>query len=178
MAGIWEQRSIFRLVRMVLLASLGLMAVFIEAAPLGLTPDALPSPDLLFCVIAYWALRRPGSTPMLLVFALGLCRDFLTDAPVGAGALSLVLAAEGLKQVRGWVALQPLPLEWAVIGLVAAGTLALQWLLVVITLGQPPYLSQIGLQLSFTFLAYLPVLIAFRWILRIGWRQERSVRAR
>ena len=65
-----EQLSPARLMRIALLCLLSLMAIYLEAAPLGLGTAARPSPDLLLCVVAYWAIRRPGSTPVLLVFLL------------------------------------------------------------------------------------------------------------
>jgi hypothetical protein len=42
-----------RLFRTALLILLGLIAIFVEAAPLGLSADARPSPDLLFCVVGF-----------------------------------------------------------------------------------------------------------------------------
>ncbi|HUF57449.1 MAG TPA: hypothetical protein VMM55_12900, partial [Thermohalobaculum sp.] len=79
--------DVARLARTGLMSVLGLLAIYVEAAPLGIGPSAPPSPDLLLCVIVYWTARRPGSTPLLAVFALGLVRDLLTDVPTGAGAL-------------------------------------------------------------------------------------------
>ena len=35
---------------MILVAFLGMLAIYIEAAPLGVGTDAPPSPDLLLCV--------------------------------------------------------------------------------------------------------------------------------
>ncbi|MEM7176681.1 MAG: rod shape-determining protein MreD [Pseudomonadota bacterium] len=166
-----ERSSIFRLVRTGLFAALGLLAIFIEAAPVGLHGSALPSPDLLLCVVAFWVLRRPGSTPVLLVFALGLCRDLLTDAPLGAGTLGLVIAAQMLTERRGWIGTRPFLVEWLAVGLAIVFALALQWVLVVLTLGHPPYLRELLLMAGLTFAAYPFVALVFRWILGINWRQ-------
>jgi len=57
----------------------GLGAILIEAAPAGVAALSLPSPDLLFCLVALWAVRAPKAAPILLLFALGLLRDFLPD---------------------------------------------------------------------------------------------------
>ncbi|MEM8698966.1 MAG: rod shape-determining protein MreD, partial [Pseudomonadota bacterium] len=102
-----DSEMLLRALRMLMLACLGSLAVFLEAAPVDLSATGLLSPDLLLCVVAYWALRRPSATPLLLVFGLGLGRDLLTDAPLGAGALTLVLTAEILKQYRGWLRTRP-----------------------------------------------------------------------
>lgn len=158
-----------RIARIGFLTVLGLLAIYIEAAPLGISAAARSSPDILLCVIAYWALRRPGSTPILLVFALGLARDLLTDVPVGAGTLSLVLAAEMLKRLRLVLARGGFLTEWLLVGLTALGTVAFQWLLVVLTLAQPPYLVVLGNQILLTAAVYPLVVIFLRWGLRITW---------
>ena len=88
-----RQKSVDRLEHTLL----ALLAIFLEATPMGLEATSRPSPDLLLCVVAYWSVRRPRSAPAVLVFSLGLVRDLLTDVPVGAGALSLMVISELLK---------------------------------------------------------------------------------
>lgn len=151
-----------------LLALLGTFAVLIEAAPLGFTPGARPSPDLLFCIVAYWAVRRPAATPLLLVLALGLLRDFLTDVPVGAGALSLAIAAEVLRALSDRIIRHSVVVEWVAYALVAAAMLLAQWAMVLVTLMQPPYLTEILTQWLFTALFIPMVALTLRWILRVG----------
>ena len=166
----------FRAVRVVLLAALGLIAIFVEAAPVDLSATALPSPDLLLCVVAFWALRRPGSTPALLVFLLGICRDLLTDAPLGAGALSLVITAEVFKEYRGWIAQRPFVVEWLAVAAAVLAGLLLQWGLVTVTLGHPPYVAQLAILALFTVLAYPGLALVLRLGLRVGWRAHDGVR--
>lgn len=165
-----DRSSIFRVFRTGLFALLGLLAISIEAAPIGLHTGALPSPDLLFCVVAYWVLRRPGSTPMILIFALGICRDLLTDAPVGAGTLGLVITAQMLTERRAWIGARPFLVEWLAVGAAILFALALQWVLVVLTLGHPPYLRELLVMMGITFCSYPLVALIFRWILGINWR--------
>ena len=173
--GLADFLSTARLARIVLLLTLGLLAIYAEAAPLGLGATALPSPDLLLCVVAYWAIRRPGSTPVLVVFALGLIRDLLTDVPVGAGALSLVILVEVLKSQRLILARSRFWLEWGVVALGAFGTATLQWMLVVLTLAQPPYLVPVGQQILYTAAIYPAIVLLLRWVFRISWRRREAV---
>lgn len=160
-----------RLARTMLMLTLGLLAIYVEAAPLGIGPSAPPSPDLLLCVTVYWTARRPGSTPLLAVFALGLVRDLMTDVPTGAGALSLVLAAEGVRRVRHRLARSSFVLEWTALALAALGTATLLWFLVALTLTQPPYVAALFHQALYTMMAYPLVVLALRWVLRISWRK-------
>jgi rod shape-determining protein MreD len=168
---LWEQIDGARFARMMFMLTLGVLAIYIEMAPLGIGPGARPSPDLVLCVVAYWAIRRPGSTPALLVFVLGLMRDLITDVPVGAGALSLVLAAEALKAWRRALARSGFLREWITVFGAALATAAMQWLLVMVTLAQPPFLDQLLNQCLYTAMAYPAVALLFRWVLRISWRK-------
>jgi rod shape-determining protein MreD len=161
-----------RLWRIALMLALGVLAVYIEAAPLGVGPAAPPSPDLLLCVIVYWAAHRPGSTPLLAVFALGLMRDLLTDAPAGAGALALVLAAEAVKEMRGRLARGSFLVEWLALAGAALGTSALMWLLVLVTFAEPPDLLALVHQSLYTVMVYPPLAFAFRYGLRVSRRAE------
>lgn len=167
----------WRAVRIAALAVIGLLAVFAEVAPTGFRTEARPSPDLLFAVVAYWAVRRPGSTPILLVFALGLCRDLLADVPVGAGALTLVLAAEFLRTQGAVLVRQSFLLEWATIAMTCLAMFSGQFLLVVLTLAQPPYLLDLLWQGLYTAAVYPPLALGLRWVLRIGWKGARQRRA-
>lgn len=160
-----------RLARIGAMLCLGLLAVSVEVAPLGIGPSAPPSPDLLLCVVVYWTVRRPGSTPLLAVFGLGLVRDLLTDVPTGAGALSLVLAAEGIRHVRLRLARSSFLVEWLALAAAAFGTAALLWVLVALTLTQPPYVVALAHQSLYTIMAYPLIVAAFRWCLRISWRK-------
>ncbi len=161
-----------RIWRVGLMLIAGVVAIYIEAAPLGIGPTAPPSPDLLLCVVVYWAANRPGSTPLLAVFALGLVRDLMTDAPVGAGAFSLVLAAEVIKTLWRRRTRGGFFMEWLVLAAAAFGTAALMWLLVLLTLAQPPYLAVIFHQCLYTIMVYPLLAMAFRWGLRVSRRRS------
>ncbi len=164
-----------RLAQMLALTILGLVAVYTEAAPIGVAPNARPSPDLLFCVVAYWAIRRPEAAPIPLVFAIGLARDFLTDLPVGAGALSLVLAAEVLKSQRRRLARTAFSTEWLLVAVTAIAASTLVWTLVVLTLARPPYMLDLAYQSAYTAMVYPLIALSFRWLLRISWRKPETV---
>jgi len=160
-----------RLIRIALLLALGLAAIFVEAAPLGLSPDAIPSPDILFCVVAYWSTRRPESAALLAVFALGLARDLMTDAPVGAGVLTLVFAAEFLKALGPGLSRRSFATEWLLLAAVLALVIMAQWLIVLLLLAHPPYLTDLAYQWLATLALYPLLALVFRWLFRIGWRK-------
>lgn len=159
----------YRALRMAALALAGCVAIFVEIAPIGFTTEARPSPDFLFCVVACWVVRRPGASPVLLIFALGLARDLLADLPVGAGALTLMLAAEFLRTQGPILARQPFLAEWATVAMVALAMISAQFLLVVLTLAQPPYVMDLLWQGLYTAAVYPAVALLARWVFGIGW---------
>ncbi len=160
-----------RLAQIIFLLALGLVAIFTEAAPLGLSANTYPSPDILFCVVAYWSIRRPATATLLAIFALGLTRDLLTDAPVGAGVLTLVFASEFLKAVSRGLSRRSFATEWLLLAWVLALVLLAQWLVVLVLLAHPPYLTDLGLQWLATMALYPALAVVFRWLFRIGWRK-------
>jgi len=174
--ALWFSPS--RLIRAALLLTLGLIAIFIEAAPLGLSADAFPSPDILFCVVAYWSIRRPGAASLLAIFALALARDLLTDAPVGAGALTLVIASEFLKTLGPGLSRRSFATEWLLLAIVLALVLLAQWLVVLALLAHPPYLTDLAYQWLATMALYPALALVFRWLFRVGWHKLPPTRAR
>lgn len=160
-----------RLVRLAMLLALGLLAIAVEAAPLGHTAAVLPSPDLLFLLVVHFSIRRPGSTPMLAVFALGLLRDLLTDVPVGIGALALVAASEIAKSLHPNLRRASFASELMVVALGFAAVLLVQFLAVALTFLQPPAIVMLLQQWALTVAIYPILALVLRWMFRIGWRE-------
>lgn len=156
-----------RLAAIAFVVALALVAVAVEAAPLGHRADAWPSPELVFCIIAYWSLRRPESVPLIAVFAIGLARDLLTDTPAGAGALTLVLASEALKAAARPLALRGFWAEWLAVCAGLAVVLLAQWLMVLLMLAHPPYLVELARQWLLTGLLYPVLAGVFRWLFQV-----------
>lgn len=156
-----------RLAGVAFVLALAFVAIAVEAAPLGIAADAWPSPDLLFCIIAFWSLRRPVAVPLLAVFAMGLVRDLLTDTPVGAGALGLVLAAEALKAAARPLARRGVGAEWLAVAGTFATMLLFQWLMVLLTLAHPAYLVDLGRQWLVTLALYPALGLTFRWLFQV-----------
>ena len=165
-----------RLMRMALVLFLGVLAIYVEAAPLGVATGSPPSPDLLLCIVAYWSIRRPEAIPLPLVFLLGLMRDLLTDVPVGAGVLALVLISEGFKTWRRHLERTMFLTEWLAVAAASLAGSALVWLLIAITFAQPPYLTELLHQCLYTTMVYPFLVLVLRWGLRVGWNRTEPAR--
>ncbi|MFO7856132.1 MAG: hypothetical protein R6V44_13130 [Paracoccaceae bacterium] len=156
--------------------ALALLALAVQLAPLAETPPAL-TPDLFWCVLAYFTLRAPRAAPLGMVAVLCILRDALLGGPFGAGALSFVLASELLRR-RAALAPAPRPLwsDWAWCALGFAAATALQWALLLVSFARPPSPAALAPHVLVTALA-LPVVAALlRYALRLGAspRPERS----
>ncbi|MEM1313213.1 MAG: hypothetical protein AAGI51_01570 [Pseudomonadota bacterium] len=154
----------------------GLIALFVQVAPISQIP-ADWRPDLVWCVLAFFALRAPRAAPLLLVALLLLARDALTGAPPGAGALALLLAFEGLRLWAGARPARPPLLSEAIAATgFHAGALALQWLLLAAVFAPTPDLDALARHLAATALALPLVAALLRGGLGLG-RPDRGAEA-
>ena len=63
------------------------------------------------------------------LFAVGLAQDLLTGAPVGVGALVLLLARAAVLRYRRYFINRTFPFVWSGFTLLAAGAMLAQWAL-------------------------------------------------
>lgn len=140
----------------------GWLALSIELAPgLGATPD------LLFCVAAFWAIRRPRSAPAAAILALGLARDLLDGGPVGAGALGLLAATELLRAQGATLRRRSLLVEGVHVAAAATIAAGLPWLLVGLTLADTPLVADVARRIGLTAVGWLATVFALRGLLRL-----------
>jgi rod shape-determining protein MreD len=146
-------------VQTALVAALGVVAVQASLLPLGTTAV----PDLLYCVVIAWTVRRPESAPLWTILALGLYADIMLSRPIGLGTLGLLLASEAMRANAGRFHGAPFLLEWlaavAAFALILAGIAALLRLAFADTPGLPVLLAH----LTSTALAYPLVCVALVW---------------
>ncbi|MGB0412271.1 MAG: hypothetical protein ACPGFA_11830 [Pikeienuella sp.] len=154
------------------LISFGWVAILLELAPLNKAAGALPSPDILFCVVAFLVMRRPGGAPGILILGLGLARDLLSGGPVGLGALALLATAEALRVMAEPLRRRARGYEFAAVAVLALGATVAKIIILTATLAALPPLDLLGMRLLMTVGTYFIVFFLFRQILRI--RAERT----
>lgn len=137
--------------------ALGLLLVLIACLPLGLPHLSIVAPMLPLMAVYYWSIYRPELMPAPVVFVIGLVQDALTGAPMGAGALVLVLVQGVCVSQRRILVGSSFGVGWLGFAMVAAGAAGLGWLvaaLFYLSLVNPiPALVQLGLSV----LLYPPV---------------------
>jgi rod shape-determining protein MreD len=156
------------------LIGLGVVSVLAVTIPLG-PGGALVAPDLLYCLLVAWVIRRPARVPLWAVVALGLFADVMLSRPLGLGALALMLVVEGFRRRALLFHGAPFVIEWvaAVVGFAAlllGMHVALELVLVA-----PPGLVPSARYLLVTGIAYPLVVLGLTWCLRV--RAPRAVSA-
>lgn len=151
----------------VVLVAFGWAAILIEIAPLGARASETPSPDLLFCVAGFLALRRPTATPASLVLLLGLVRDLVGGGAVGLGALTLLAAVEALRWFRERLMRRSFAYELAAVAALASAMSLLQVVILTFAFAPSPALETLGLGVAVTVASYAGVALVFRYLLQL-----------
>jgi rod shape-determining protein MreD len=109
--------------------ALTMLSLIIANMPLHL-PYFIPlGLGLPMISVYYWAIHRPSLLPAPAVFLVGLIGDLMGAAPLGVGTLLLLLVyAIALSQRRLFFG-QPFLVVWWGFMMIAAGAMALGWIL-------------------------------------------------
>ena len=87
---VWAYRFLF------LILAGGIL--FFSLLPFGPGEGGIPGPELAFCLICAWVLRRPDYVPVWLLVPVLLIEDALLMRPLGLWALVCFLASEYLRR--------------------------------------------------------------------------------
>ncbi|QIE54299.1 hypothetical protein G5B40_01865 [Pikeienuella piscinae] len=151
---------------MAVLIGFGWLAILVGLTPVDARASALPSPDLLFCVAAFLAIRRPDATPAILVITLGLVRDLISGGPVGLGALTLWAGVEYLRFHRDRLLRSPMVEMGGVAATILSITVVQLGVLLLVLTPSPP-LVVLGAGAFATLCAYGVVALVLRYLFRI-----------
>ena len=106
-----------------------LLAAIIAILPVQVPGYATLTPAFTLMAVYHWTIYRPDLLPPLGLFAVGLCQDLLAGAPVGVGALVLLLARAAVLRNRRHFVNRTFPFVWAGFTLLAAGAMLALWAL-------------------------------------------------
>src|SRR5271154_1788743 len=113
--------------RRVLPALSALVLCVIAVLPVGIPQWGAMAPPLMLIGVFYWSLVRPDLMPPSAAFALGLFQDLLTGAPLGSGALVMVLTQWIMRSQQRFLVNRPFLLMWAAFFPVVAVATAVDW---------------------------------------------------
>jgi rod shape-determining protein MreD len=146
-----------------------LLLGIIAALPVGIPQWGALAPPLMLIGVFYWSLVRPDLMPPSAAFALGLFGDLLTGAPLGSGALVMVLTQWTMRSQQRFLVNRPFLLLWASFFPVAAAATAIDWIVYAILTFHPlPILGGIARAMLgfvlFPVVAWLALIPAHRAI--------------
>jgi len=154
---------LYRLLATVLIA----LWIFASLLPINGAAAGLPWPDIAYCLMIAWILRRPEFMPFPLIVVLGLTMDFLFFKVPGAWTLILLLSTEILRKSSETEGNSGVIYEGgAVLATLVGAFLGHRALLAIFGVQQPP-LGGTLLELVFTLLAYPLVVLISVYILQI-----------
>ncbi|MXU64648.1 rod shape-determining protein MreD [Oceanomicrobium pacificus] len=156
-----------KLVRTASVTALGIAALLVHSAPLGISADARALPDLLYLLLAAWILRRPDTAPLWLVALLGIGADVLLGGPMGLGAATLLLGTEFLRMQARTQADRPFALEWLMVALVYAAMLFGRYIALKLSFAPVSAMSVYLWHLVQTALVYPLMVLALRFGMRL-----------
>lgn len=146
---------------------LGFVSIGLAILPMGLTADSIPFPDLLFCVIAAWVVRRPETAPMLVIAAVSVLADAMLMRPIGLWALLMLLGTEGLRLSERAFRDLPFVLEWLYISGLLIIMIILQNVILLVTFADVYEFSTLVWHVLRTIAIYPVVVAILHWIFRI-----------
>jgi rod shape-determining protein MreD len=147
---------------------LGFGMLSVLAAMLPLAPGGgLVAPDLVYGLVVAWVIRRPRTTPIWAVLALGLFADVMLSRPIGLGVLGLLLASEFFRTRAATLHGYPFPVEWLAASLAFALILAAQQVALTLVFAPRPAFATLATHLVATALAYPLVVLGLAWCLRL-----------
>src|SRR5437764_3653357 len=106
-----------------------LVAVIATILPVRVPGYAALTPAFTLMAVYHWTIYRPDLLPPIGVFAIGLTQDLLSGAPVGIGALVLLLARAAVLRGRRYVINRTFPFVWTGFTLLGAAAMLTVWAL-------------------------------------------------
>jgi rod shape-determining protein MreD len=110
------------------------IATTVFAAIIAILPVRIPgyaalAPAFTLMAVYHWTIYRPDLLPAIGIFAVGLAQDLLVGAPVGIGALVLLLARAAVLRYRRFFINCTFPFVWTGFTLLCAAAMSLYWAL-------------------------------------------------
>ena len=148
-----------------------LSMLLLTAMPLRLPEISGIMPPLTLVAVCYWSIHRPQLLPLWAVFLIGLLQDLLSGGPIGVAAITLISVHTLVLWQRRVFLTSSFAMVWCAFMVLAAGALALMWLLT--CLGMFQFVSP--KPLLFQYLLTVAAYPCFSWLMTQGQRVFRPI---
>jgi rod shape-determining protein MreD len=159
---LWQRMDV--MARHMVPFALVLMLVLIAATPTHVPGMVRVGPMLSLIGVYYWSVYRPDLFRYGSAFVLGVFEDILTGAPLGSGALMLVIASALVVGQYKFFNGKPFVVTWWAFAIVALAATGMRWLAVSVLYGDIVDLQTVGVEYLLTVALY-PV---------VGWLMARA----
>lgn len=149
---VWQRMDV--MARHMVPFGLTLLLILIAATPTHLPGMVRVGPMLSLIAVYYWSVYRPDLFRYGSAFALGLFEDVLTGAPLGSGALMLLVASAIVVGQYKFFYGKPFVVTWWAFAIVALAATGIKWLAVSIVFGAIVDLHTIGIEYLLTVALY------------------------
>jgi rod shape-determining protein MreD len=154
----WQRLDV--ILRRLVPGGLTLILLLMSVAPSRLPGFVHIAPMIALISIYYWAVSRPDVMGYGTAFLLGMVEDSLTGAPLGVGALVLLLTQVTVASQYKFFLGKPFMVSWWAFSLVAAGAALIKWLAVSAIYGTFVDMTALFFSYLFTLAVYPP----FAWM--------------
>ncbi len=143
------------------------VAIITPMLPMGLAADSTAFPDILYCLIVAWVIRRPATAPMILVVFLALLADAMLMRPIGLWAVMLLIGTEVLRVGERTFRDIPFLLEWLYVSGLLVLLVLLQNLLLFASFSDVPAGSTSFWHVLRTIAVYPLIVAILHWVVRV-----------
>ncbi|KAB7613819.1 hypothetical protein F9L33_10655 [Amylibacter sp. SFDW26] len=153
--------------RQVVLVLFAFLIIFYQLIPFSLIPGELPAPDIMFCVVCIFIIRRPEIVPFWLIGLIYFAFDIFQSKPFGVWTACILIVTEVLRANRDAFRENLFPFEWITISMVFVLALCANQTFLAMSIVETPPLFILLWELIFTVIAYPIVLFIITYILRV-----------
>ncbi len=140
--------------------------------PFGKAVGGGTFPDILYCLMVAWVIRRSATAPLLLVLLLAIIGDVMMMRPLGLWALLLVLATELMRYSEKTLYEVPFVIEWIYVSLLFLLLQLAQNLIFFVTFSETYPLADILWYFLATSLVYPVIVLFLNWVVRVRFVEE------
>lgn len=148
-------------------ATLVMVLLILALVPAGPAHTRVPGPDLMICLTAAWAVRRPEYVPPLLVGAMLLLADFLLQRPPGLWAAIAVVLTLYLRSQSMRLRELPFLSEWVLATAALLAAFLAYRVLLFVTVTPAPPAGPAAFHAAMTLLCYPPVAFLSSHVMRV-----------
>ena len=151
----------------IIFSSVIVAIMFADLFPNSTWPESVPYPDLIFCWIGAWVMRRPSRVPLPIIVALSLAGEVIFLQPPGLWTALVVAASEFLRGNVVRVRLLPFYFEWLLFSITFLVAVCLYQLIHALTFLPGPEFGRLVSHVVVTCLCYPIVVFITNGIFRI-----------